>query len=68
MVKNIKNGRIIHILNNYGYNELLIIKSIVQEIGNKEELDAVNKYILIRKLEGESWWLLKKFYIKFFKL
>ena len=54
MVKNIKNGRIIHILNNYGYSELLIIKSIVQEIGNKEELDAVNKYILIRKLEGEN--------------
>ena len=54
MVKNIKNGRIIHILNNYGYNELLTIKSMVQEIGNKEELDAVNKYILIRKLEGES--------------
>ena len=55
MVKNIKNGRIIHILNNYDYNELLTIKSMVQEIGNKEELDVVNKYILIRKLEGESW-------------
>ena len=54
MVKNIKNGRIIHILNNYSYNELLTIKSMVQEIGNKEELDAVNKYILIRKLEGEN--------------
>ena len=54
MVKNIKNGRIIHILNNYDYNELLTIKSMVQEIGNKEELDVVNKYILIRKLEGES--------------
>ena len=54
MVKNIKNGRIIHILNNYNYKDLLIIKSIVQEIGNKEELDAVNKYILIRKLEGEN--------------
>lgn len=54
MVKNIKNGRIIHILNNYNYKDLLIIKSIVQEIGNKEELDVVNKYILIRKLEGES--------------
>ena len=54
MVKNIKNGRIIHILNNYGYNELLTIKSMVQEIGNKEELDVVNKYILIRKLEGEN--------------
>lgn len=54
MVKNIKNGRIIHILNNYDYNELLTIKSMVQEIGNKEELDEVNKHILIRKLEGES--------------
>ena len=54
MVKNIKNGRIIHILNNYDYNELLTIKSMVQEIGNKEELDVVNKYILIRKLEGEN--------------
>ena len=54
MVKNIKNGRIIHILNNYDYNKLLTIKSMVQEIGNKEELDVVNKYILIRKLEGES--------------
>ena len=54
MVKNIKNGRIIHILNNYNYKDLLIIKTMVEEIGNKEELDAVNKYILIRKLEGES--------------
>ena len=54
MVKNIKNGRIIHILNNYNYKDLLIIKTMVEEIGNKEELDAVNKYILIRKLEGEN--------------
>ena len=54
MVKNIKNGRIIHILNNYNYKDLLIIKSIVQEIGNKEELDSVNKHILIKKLEGEN--------------
>ena len=54
MVKNIKNGRIIHILNNYNYKDLLIIKTMVEEIGNKEELDVVNKYILIRKLEGES--------------
>ena len=54
MVKNIKNGRIIHILNNYNYKDLLIIKTMVEEIGNKEELDVVNKYILIRKLEGEN--------------
>ena len=54
MVKNIKNGKIIHILNNYNYKDLLIIKTMVEEIGNKEELDAVNKYILIRKLEGEN--------------
>ena len=54
MVKNIKNGRIIHILNNYNYKYLMIIKTMVEEIGDKKELDEVNKYILIRKLEGES--------------
>ena len=31
------------------------IKTMVEEIGDKKELDEVNKYILIRKLEGESW-------------
>ena len=55
MVKNIKNGRIIHILNNYNYKELLIIKTMVEEIGDKKELDEVNKHILIKKLEGKSW-------------
>ena len=54
MVKNIKNGRIIHILNNYNYNELLIIKSMVNEIGDKKELDEINKHILIKKLEGKN--------------
>ena len=54
MVKNIKNGRIIHILNNYNYKYIMIIKTMVEEIGDKKELDEVNKYILIRKLEGES--------------
>ena len=36
MVKNIKNGRIIHILNNYNYKYLMIIKTMVEEIGDKK--------------------------------
>ena len=54
MVENIKNGKIVNILNDYNYKDLTIIKTMVEEIGNKKELDEVNKYILIRKLEGEN--------------
>ena len=54
MVKNIKNGKIVNILNDYNYKNLTIIKTMVEEIGNEKELDEVNKHILIRKLEGEN--------------
>lgn len=54
MVENIKNGKIINILNDYNYKELTIVKTMIEEIGNKEELDSVNKHILIKKLEGEN--------------
>lgn len=54
MVENIKNGKIVNILNDYNYKELTIVKTMIEEIGNKEELDSVNKHILIKKLEGEN--------------
>ena len=54
IVKNIKNGKIVNILNDYNYKELTIIKTIIEEIGDDKELDEVNKHILIRKLEGEN--------------
>ena len=54
MVENIKNGKIVNILNNYNYKELMIIKTVIEEIGNEKELDEVNKHILIKKLEGKN--------------
>lgn len=56
IVKNIENGRIIHILNNYGYNDLIIIKTMTEEIGYEKELEVVNKYLVMRKLEDGSKW------------
>ena len=55
MVENIKNGKIVNILNDYNYKELMIIKTVIEEIGNEKELDEVNKHILIKKLEGKNW-------------
>ena len=47
-------GMNVTILNDYNYKELTIVKTMIEEIGNKEELDSVNKHILIKKLEGEN--------------
>ena len=55
MVENIKNGKIVNILNDYNYKELMIVKTVIEEIGNEKELDEVNKHILIKKLEGKNW-------------
>ena len=54
MVENIKNGKIVNILNDYNYKELIIVKTVIEEIGNEKELDEVNKHILIKKLEGKN--------------
>ena len=54
MVENIKNGKIVNILNDYNYKELMIVKTVIEEIGNEKELDEVNKHILIKKLEGKK--------------
>ena len=54
MVENIKNGKIVNILNDYNYKELMIVKTVIEEIGNEKELDEVNKHILIKKLEGKN--------------
>lgn len=54
MIKNIKNGRIVHILNNYNYKDLITIKVMIEEIGNKNDLEVVDKYLIMRKLEDGS--------------
>ena len=32
----------------------MIIKMMIEEIGNEKQLEAVNKYLIIKMLEGES--------------
>ena len=53
--KNLKRGSLGNILERYSINELEIIKEFVLEMGSEIELDKVNKYILIKKLEGWKW-------------
>lgn len=54
MIMNIKNGNVIHVLDNYDYYDLTIIKMMIEEIGNEKQLEVVNKYLVIRRLEDES--------------
>ena len=54
ITRNIRNGRIIHILDNYDYDYLTIIKMMIEEIGNEKQLEVVNKYLVIKRLEDES--------------
>ena len=54
MIRNIKNGNVIHILDNYDYDDLMIIKMMIEEIGNEKQLEVVNKYLVIKRLEDES--------------
>lgn len=54
ITKNIRNGRVIHILNDYNYKDLITIKTMIEEIGNEKQLEVVNKYLVVRRLEDES--------------
>lgn len=54
ITRNIKNGQIIHILDNYDYYDLMIIKMMIEEIGNEKQLEVVNKYLVIKRLANES--------------
>lgn len=53
--KNLKRGSLGNILERYGIEELEVIKEFVLETGKETDLDKVNKYIMIKKLEGEKW-------------
>lgn len=52
--KNLKRGSLGKILYRYSLNELEIIKEFVLEMGSEIDLEKVNKYMLIKKLEGQS--------------
>lgn len=54
ITKNIKNGNVIHILNDYSYKDLTTIKMMIEEIGNEKQLEVVNKYLVVRRLANES--------------
>lgn len=54
IIKNIRNGQIIHILDGYDYEDLMTIKMMIEEIGDEKQLEAVNKYLIVRMLEDES--------------
>lgn len=54
ITRNIKNGNVIHILDNYSYYDLMIIKMMIEEIGDEKQLEVVNKYLIVRTLENES--------------
>ena len=54
IIKNIKNGNVIHILNDYSYKDLTTVKIMIEEIGNEKQLEVVNKYLVIRRLADES--------------
>lgn len=54
ITKNIRNGNVIHILNDYNYKDLITIKTMIEEIGNEKQLEVVNKYLVVRRLEDES--------------
>lgn len=51
IMKNLKRGRINNILGRYGLDELEIIRSIVEEQGKLKDLEKVDKWIVIKKLE-----------------
>ena len=63
--KNIKRGSLGNILYRYSFSELEIIKEFVLEMGSEIDLEKVNKYMLIKKLEGKNWQLLEKSYLHF---
>ena len=54
ITRNIRNGNVIHILDNYDYDDLMIIKMMIEEIGDEKQLEVVNKYLIVRMLEDES--------------
>lgn len=54
ITRNIRNGNVINILDNYDYDDLMIIKMMIKEIGNEKQLEVVNKYLIVRTLENES--------------
>lgn len=54
IMRNIRNGNVIHILDNYDYYDLMIIKMMIEEVGNEKQLEVVNKYLVVRRLEDES--------------
>lgn len=51
VMKNLKRGRINNILGRYGLDELEIIRSIVEEQGKLKDLEKVDRWIVIKKLE-----------------
>lgn len=54
IMRNIKNGNVIHILDNYDYYDLMTIKMMIEEVGNEKQLEVVNKYLVVKRLEDES--------------
>ena len=51
IIKNLKRGRIGNILSKYDLQDLKIIQSIVEEQGKAKDLEKVNNWIVIKKLE-----------------
>ena len=51
IIKNLKRGRIENILNEYDLQDLKIIRSIVEERGKAKDLEKVDNWIVIKKLE-----------------
>lgn len=54
ITKNIKNGNVINILDGYDYEDLITIKTMIEEIGDEKQLEVVNKYLVVRRLANES--------------
>ena len=51
IIKNLKRGRIGNILSKYDLQDLKIIRSIVEERGKVKDLEKVDNWIVIKKLE-----------------
>ena len=51
IIKNIKRGSIGNILSKYDLQDLKIIRSIVEEQGKAKDLEKVDNWIVIKKLE-----------------
>ena len=51
IIKNLKRGRIENILSKYDSQDLKIIRSIVEEQGKAKDLEKVDNWIVIKKLE-----------------